>query len=332
MTRDFMGTDARELLVATYDQVSWLVKGLLGPGCYILAAKPKIGKSIFLLQLGVSVVSGREFLGTFEVRQGEGCLLELEDGLKRAQQRLWLIADEVPGGLRIVEEAQRLDTGLLDQIKADHEHHPKTCLYVIDTFAAVRPPDAEYSYQADYACVKSLADLGTSLGVCVILVHHCRKAMGFGDSFDSISGTNGLTAGATGMIVMMKDQRDSGKVILSATGKDIEESAWRIELVGGRWRMVEPMTPHDVASYSVPECVLATIRWMGERCDKWVGTTTELYSEVGVEDVSVNAYGKYLAQHRGFMLDEGIDFMRRHTRNGNVVSLIFREGTGDAAR
>ena len=332
MTKDFSSVEGRELLVATYDQPRWYVEGLLGPGCYILSSKPKVGKSIFLLQLGVSLVSGRALLDTFEVCRADACLLELEDGLKRAQQRLWLIADEVPGGLRIVEEAQRLDTGLLDQIKADHEHHPQTGLYVIDTFAAVRPPDAEYSYQADYNAVKSLADLGASLGVCVILVHHCRKAIGFGDAFDGISGTNGLTAGATGMIVLAKDQRDSGKVIMSATGKDIEEAAWRIELVGGKWRVVESMTPHDVASYSVPECVLATIRWMARRCDRWVGTTTELYSEVGVEDVSLNAYGKYLAQHRGFMLDEGIDFKRRHTRNGNVVSLIFVEELDNAAQ
>lgn len=71
---------------------------------------------------------------------------------------------------------------------------------------------------------------------------------------------------------------------------------------------------------------------MARRCDRWVGTTTELYSEGGVEDVSLNAYGKYLAQHRGFMLDEGIDFKRRHTRNGNVVSLIFVEELDNAAQ
>lgn len=329
MADDFKATEACELLVATYDQPSWYVKGLLGPGCYILASKPKIGKSIFILQLGVSLVSGREFLGTFEACRADACLLELEDGLRRAQQRLWLMTDEVPSGLRIVEEAERLDTGLLEQIRADYARHPQTGLYVIDTFAAVRPPDAEYSYQADYGYVKSLSDLGTSLGICVILVHHCRKAVGFGDSFDDISGTNGLTAGATGMIVLAKDHRDSGKVIMSATGKDIEESAWRIELADGKWRMVESMTPHDVTRYTVPDCILATVSWMGERGDKWVGTTAELHREVGIDDVTVNAYGKYLTQHRGFLFDEGISYKRRHTRNGNVISLIFDEGGND---
>lgn len=329
MVADFRGVEACELLVATYEQPSWYVKGLLGPGCYILASKPKVGKSIFILQLGVALVSGQEFLEAFEVCRANACLLELEDGLKRAQQRLWLITDEIPSGLRIVEEAERLDAGLLDQIRADYARHPQTGVYVIDTFAAVRPPDAEYSYQADYGYVKSLADLGTSLGVCVILVHHCRKAVGFGDSFDDISGTNGLTAGATGMIVLAKDHRDSGKVIMSAKGKDIEESAWRIELVDGRWRMVEPMTPHDVARYAVPDCILATASWMGEHGDKWAGTTAELYNAVGIDDVSVNAYGKYLAQHRGFLSDEGVSYKRRHTRNGSVISLIFNEGDGD---
>lgn len=109
MVADFRGVEACELLVATYEQPSWYVKGLLGPGCYILASKPKVGKSIFILQLGVALVSGQEFLEAFEVCRANACLLELEDGLKRAQQRLWLITDEIPSGLRIVEEAERLD-------------------------------------------------------------------------------------------------------------------------------------------------------------------------------------------------------------------------------
>lgn len=328
----FESTEASELLQNTYEELHWYVKGLLGPGCYILASKPKLGKSYWSLQLGVALVSGLNFLDTFETNRAGICLLQLEDGLKRAQRRLWNLADEIPAGMRIVEEAARLDTGLLDQIGHDLEAHPGTGVYVIDTFAAVRPPDAEYSYQVDYAHAKSLADFGTEHGVCIILVHHCRKAAGLGDSFDDISGTNGLTAGATGMVVLAKDQRDSQKVIMTAKGKDVEEGSWRIEFAGNRWRMVEPMSARDVASYAVPGCVLATVRWMDDGPARWAGTTTELLAEVGVDGVSAGAYGKYLAQHRGFMLDSGINYRRRHTRTGNIVTLVRMEEADDGRR
>lgn len=329
MAGAFESTEANELVQNTYEELHYFVRNLLGPGCYILASKPKLGKSFWSLQLGVSLVSGQPFMDTFETSKAGICLLQLEDGLKRAQRRLWLLADEIPKGMRIVEEAERLDTGLLDQIRRDLESHPETGVYVIDTFAAVRPPGEEYSYQTDYAHAKSLADFGTENGVCIVLVHHCRKTAGFGDSFDDISGTNGLTAGATGMVVLAKDQRDSGKVIMTAKGKDVEEGSWRIEFAGSRWRMVEPMTARDIASCTVPECVLTTVRWMESGPAKWAGTTTKLLAEVGAEGVSGGAYGKYLTQHRGFMLDSGVDYKRRHTRSGNIVTLIRTEKEGD---
>lgn len=126
MAGAFDSTEANELMQNTYEELHYFVKNLLGPGCYILASKPKLGKSFWTLQLGVSLVSGQPFMSTFETSKAGICLLQLEDGLKRAQRRLWLLADEIPKGMRIVEEAERLDTGLLDQIRRDLESHPET--------------------------------------------------------------------------------------------------------------------------------------------------------------------------------------------------------------
>ena len=142
MAGAFESTEANELVQNTYEELHYFVKNLLGPGCYILASKPKLGKSFWSLQLGVSLVSGQPFMDTFETRKAGICLLQLEDGLKRAQRRLWLLADEIPKGMRIVEEAERLDTGLLDQIRRDLESHPETGIYVIDTAGrGVQLPD-----------------------------------------------------------------------------------------------------------------------------------------------------------------------------------------------
>ena len=103
MAGAFESTEANELVQNTYEELHYFVKNLLGPGCYILASKPKLGKSFWSLQLGVSLVSGQPFMDTFETRKAGICLLQLEDGLKRAQRRLWLLADEIPKGMRIVE-------------------------------------------------------------------------------------------------------------------------------------------------------------------------------------------------------------------------------------
>ena len=322
MVDAFESTEGSELVQRTYPELKWYAKDLLGPGCYILASKPKLGKTYWCLQLALAIVTEGTFLDRFETRRAGICLLQLEDGLQRAQRRLWDLADEVGSGLRLVEHAERLDTGLLEQIDVDLAAHPGTGVYVIDTFAAVRPPDAEYSYQTDYGHSKRLSDFATERGICIVLVHHCRKAIGFGDAFDDISGTNGLTAGATGMVVLAKDPRDPGRVIMTAKGKDVEEAAYRIEFESHRWHMAEPLSQEEALSYSIPDCITSTIAWMDTIAGKWTGSTTELFASVGIEGVSLGAYGKYLAQHRAYMLKAGVSYQRRHTRAGTMLTLM----------
>lgn len=322
-------SDAADLMVEPDKEFRWFVKDLLTVGCFILAAKPKLGKSFLCLQLGVALVSGQTFVGTFETDPCGVCLLMMEDGKQRAKRRLWQITDEVERGLRIGESVERIDQGFFSQLETDIAQNPDTGVYVVDTLASIRPPGADFNYQDDYDLSSSVTQFAIEHGICIILVHHCRKAVGFGDAFDDIAGTHGLTAGATGMIVLQPDQRDKGKVLMSSRTKDAEESAWRIELESGRWHLVESLSKHEITSYSVPDCVLATIEWADTRVDAWSGTTSELFNEVGVCGVSLNAYGKYLAQHAQFMRSSGIQYTHRRTRIGSVVTLARIDAADD---
>lgn len=289
-----------------------------------MASKSKLGKTHLAIQLSKDLITEGLFMDHFVTHKTGTCLLLLEDGTARAQRRFWKITDDIPEGVRVIEEAERLDTGLLDQIKEDLLDHPETGVYVIDTFASVRPP-VKYSHQTDYQHSRMFADFGTANQVCVLLVHHCRKNDRFGDSFDNISGTNGLTAGATGMIVLAEDDRNPGRVIMTTKGKDIEQQSYRVEFSSGLWRVVESLSCLDKGDYFIPECVTSTIEWTRKNVDEWIGTTAQLYELVGVSDMSVGAYGKYLAQYCCYMRDVGIEFSRRRTRIGTMVTLSHFE-------
>lgn len=43
--------------------------------------------------------------------------------------------------------------------------------------------------------------------------------------------------------------------------------------------------------------------------------------ESGVDSVSVAVFGKYLAQHKGFLIGRNITYSRTHTRDGNILRL-----------
>ena len=322
MAQPFVAIEARDLVQMTFKPTRWFAERLLGTGCYVVASKPKLGKSIAMLQLGAAVSAGQPFLDHFETMKSGVCAFVLEDGNERAQKRLWNIGDEFESGFRIVERAERIDTGLFEQIEADVIENPETGVYILDTLAAIRPPGAEYSFQTDYEITRTLADLATRLGICIVLIHHCRKSVGFGDAFDNISGTNGLTAGATGMIVMADDPRNPGQVIMSIKGKDVESAAYRLELKGAKWSLIAELSPHELRTNAIPECILAIIGWMKESSQiSWSGSTTELLEAARIERISRIALGKKLAQFSDYMASEGVHCRSNHTRKGTVVTL-----------
>ena len=56
-----------------------------------------------------------------------------------------------------------------------------------------------YSYSSDYEIVTKLKSFSDKYGVCLLVVHHTRK-LESEDSFDMISGTNGLLGAADGRL------------------------------------------------------------------------------------------------------------------------------------
>ena len=71
----------------------------------------------------------------------------------------------------------------------------------------------KFSYASDYEIVTKLKAFSDKHGLCLLVVHHTRK-MESSDSFDMISGTNGLLGAADGAFVMQKEKRTDNKAIL----------------------------------------------------------------------------------------------------------------------
>lgn len=313
---------AKDLIQETFPPIKWFAEGLLGPGCYLLASLPKQGKGFWVLGLGLAVTEGSPFLGVFPTQQSGVCILGLEDRLRRLQSRLWAMSDAPSNELRLAERSERLDSGLIEQLEADLAEHPETGVYVVDTYAAVRTPGADYGYQGDYDDLSLFTNFADKHGVCVVVCHHCRKSISPTEPFLSISGTTGLIGAVTGMIVLHDDpQCDEGESIMSVEGKDVERAHYRIALSDCLWRMVEPLTELQVIGRSVPNCVSETIAFVTARAEPWRGSAAELVEAVQPSETRPDVLGKHLAQHRDYMARCGIMYERKHTRNGNVLTL-----------
>ena len=89
----------KELANKEFKRVDPLIDHLLpGAGVFLFCGSSKVGKSWLALDIGLHVCSGEKFWN-YEVLKKEVLYLCLEDPLRRVQERLNCITDEVPSNV-----------------------------------------------------------------------------------------------------------------------------------------------------------------------------------------------------------------------------------------
>ncbi|WP_420595112.1 AAA family ATPase [Deinococcus sp.] len=241
---------AKDLMQEVFEPQRFVVKDLIPAGLLMLAGAPKIGKSWAVLDLALSVASGRSFLGR-ETDAGDVLYLALEDTPRRLQERLKLVApgtdwDTLP--LEFWTEAEAIDDGGLEAVTEWLRAAQNPKLIVIDVWGrfALKSPSAKNEYDHLTQTFQPLQALAAEYGVAIVLVHHTRKAQGdaapSGDPFDQIIGSRAMTSNmdAALMLTRTRMQQDA---TLSITGRDIEEAAFNLTFDKSTYRWNETDKP-----------------------------------------------------------------------------------------
>jgi hypothetical protein len=216
------GITAEDLAKKKFPPLNWIVKDILPEGCYLLSARPKIGKSWLALQFCLAVAYGTNALGK-EVTAGKAVYLALEDNQRRLQERLSVmrpIRYDTPN-LLLHTEWQKLNEGGLKALE-DLIILEKPRLLVIDTLAKVRPSMGRNSnlYESDYSAVAPLTGLANKYRCCILVVTHNRKGKSDSDALEQISGSLGLSGAVDGALII-DGVRSDKQYKLSLIGRDI---------------------------------------------------------------------------------------------------------------
>ena len=312
-----------ELYDTVYPPRTPIVEGFLYGGTYLFVGAPKVGKSFFMGQLAYHVAMGLP-LWDYPVRKGTVLYLALEDDYARLQRRLsGMFGVECADNLYFATQAKTLNEGLDKQLEEFLKEHTDARLIIIDTLQKVREVGGDrYSYSSDYEIVTKLKSFSDKYGICLLVVHHTRK-LESEDSFDMISGTNGLSGAADGAFLLQKEKRTDDTAILDVVGrdqqdqrlyltKDKEHLTWTLERMETElW--VEPPDP-------VLEAVAAFIT--AER-PSWSGTATELAAVLQV-DMKPNALAMRLNVRAGKLATEyHIRYENTRTHAGRSISLTL---------
>ncbi len=232
---------AAELMGRGFDPIRWLIPGMLPEGLMLLAARPKVGKSWFALDVGLATATEGEVLGR-PVEGGRVLYLALEDSDRRMHASLTKLGAGSRPGLERFEYATTWPRGTegAAAIAQWIERHEDARLVVVDVFAKLRETVAgrDTGYTTDY---QDVAMLKPSAGraVTVLLVHHTRKQES-DDALDSVSGTLGIGGAADGALILRRARGES-EAELHLIGRDLEDEgqfAVRFDRATCRWQWV----------------------------------------------------------------------------------------------
>ena len=250
--------------------------------------------------------------------------LALEDDYARLQKRLsQMFGMEGSENFYFATKSKSLNDGLERQLVTFVTEHKDARLIIIDTLQKVREVGGDkFSYASDYEIVTKLKAFSDKYGICFLVVHHTRK-MESSDSFDMISGTNGLLGAADGAFVMQKEKRTDNKAVLEVAGRDQQDQ--KLWLNFNRERCVWELTKTETELWKESEDpVLEKIKELvTETMPEWVGTATELVEVLQVE-MQPNALSRKLnVSLERLILEYGIQYKAERGHDGRKIRLAF---------
>ena len=304
-----------------------IVDGFLYGGTYFFVGAPKVGKSFFMAQLAYHVAMGIP-LWDYPVRKGTVLYLALEDDYARLQRRLsGMFGVECADNLYFATQAKTLNEGLDRQLEGFLKEHKDARLIIIDTLQKVREVGGDrYSYSSDYEIVTKLKSFSDKYGICLLVVHHTRK-LESEDSFDMISGTNGLLGAADGAFIMQKKKRTDNEAVMDIVGRDQPDQELTIEF--DRERCVWKFKKAETELWKQPpNPLLEAINVFLTDRQAWEGTATELVNQLPDMQLQANVLSRRLNTVNSQLLnDYGIfyDNKRGHERKIILKRLEAKE-------
>ena len=322
-SNDLTTVSLTELYDTVYNPKTKVVDNLLFAGVYLFVGAPKVGKSFFMAQLGYHV-SGGIPLWEYAVHQGTVLYLALEDDYSRLQKRMSrMFGMDGTDNFHFATHAKNLNDGLDEQLEKFIRLHTDIKLIIIDTLQKIRELGGEkYSYASDYEIVLKLKKFGDSHNICILLVHHTRKQSA-DDSFDTISGTNGLLGAADGAFIMQKEKRTDNTAVLDIVGRDQQDQ--KLHLLFDRERCVWQLTKAETELWKeIADPILQAVsKFITSDSPNWNGNASELIEMLQL-DIQPNILTRRLNVGADRLFNEyniRLDNSRSHA--GRTIKLNF---------
>jgi RecA-family ATPase len=218
---------ARDLQEKKVAPPSFVVDGILPEGFSILAAMPKVGKTLFAQNISVSIASGMDAFGSVPVKKGRVLFLALEgsEGSMKSRFQKMLGDQKWPEELNLIRPPfPTLESGGMKTIEKVVNYHKDTRLIVVDPLQLFRGEGSgSDAYQKDYEALGPLVEFCANTDVSVLAIHHANKRLrGSSNTLNYVTGSTAITAAADNVLFMDKSNTAHGQVEVSVIARDQE--------------------------------------------------------------------------------------------------------------
>mgnify|MGYP000396663274 FL=1 len=174
----------------------------------------------------------------------------------------------------------------------------------------------------DISSIKRIAD---GFNIAILLVHHLRKLQDSDDPFNDVSGSTGII-GAADTNFILRRKRSGNAATLLVSGRDVEYQELSLQFNDLVWELVERKNSEDIHKAELPKFLFRVVDFMECRTE-WVGTATELLTEMKEQEVTPNMVTKYLGQFAYEVLGPlGIEYRTKRTGKSRLIKFLRRDG------
>lgn len=306
----------------------------LTEGTCIIASKPKVGKSYFVMTMALAVAGGHDFIG-YKTNQCNVLYFDYETNEYTRQRRLKNILEangwEAPEGkLTFSTSKARVGHGFEDMLAEYLTEHPDTGLVIIDMYQQVvdeKKSAKENDYEQAYRNFDALNELARWFSVAIVLVMHSRKEINQDDPFSNILGSVGLQ-GATDQMLTLGRRGLDGPIRIWGKAKTHdsspmltmkhEKSLWTV-VDDSEWDGYQERADND-AEYMGSDIRTAVIRIAKDQ-GFWRGRASELRSVAQDYGIGIGETPKLIG---GFLHRYDGMFLKKD----NIRVKIVKNGSG----
>jgi hypothetical protein len=303
---------APEICNMKLEPLMWVVDGVIPlEGVTMLVSPPKSGKSILALNIIIENAAKPKVLGYFKpVSKFDTLYIDLEGTKRRTQTHVLNLLGNapIPPSVSVIYKWPRLAEGGLSKLYDYATYHPRTKLFVIDTYGKIQigsknSSSSGYSYKKDVEEIDMFSRFCESMHVSVLLVHHTKKTES-DDWVSMVSGTYGIS-GSVDTLLLLKRKKGEYQATLCVTGRDVEERQYRLNtnMTKQRMNVIGEETEEGEELTEAQRDIMVCLRAHGEpvgpkelakMIDKTQGAVKRLLANM-VEDKKVIrvGYGKY---------------------------------------